>query len=144
MILINLQKAFDTIDHDIVREKLYAAKHSVNWFQSYLINRKFLVNLGNVNCQPPCVSKGEPQGSLLDPLHFLIYIKDISQAAKCNLFLYADDKCLVYQHKDVNDIEKQLNKDFEIICDWFVDNKLSIHFGDDKTKYILFATKFKI
>ena len=116
MILINLQKAFDTIDHDIVREKLYAAKHSVNWFQSYLINRKFLVNLGNVNCQPPCVSKGEPQGSLLGPLHFLIYIKDISQAAKCNLFLY----------------------------DWFVDNKLSIHFGDDKTKYILFATKFKI
>ena len=68
----------------------------------------------------------------------------MSQAVKCNIFLYADDICLVYQHKDINAVEKQLNKDFETICDWFVDNKLSIHFGDDKTKSILFATKFKI
>ena len=68
----------------------------------------------------------------------------MSQAVKCNLFLYAGDTCLVCQHNDINDIEKQLNKDFENICDWFVDNKLSIHFGDDKTKSILFATKFKI
>ena len=68
----------------------------------------------------------------------------MSQAAKCNLFLYADDICLVCQHKDINEIEKQLNKDFESICDWFVDNKLSIHFDDDKTKSILLALKFKI
>ena len=68
----------------------------------------------------------------------------MSQAVKCNLFLYADDTCLVCQHKDINEIEKQLNKDFESICDWFVDNKLSIHFGDDKTKSILFTSKFKI
>ena len=52
--------------------------------------------------------------------------------------------CLVCQHKDINEIEKQLNKDFESICDWFVDKKLSIHFGDVKTKSILFATKLKI
>ena len=67
----------------------------------------------------------------------------MSQAVKCNLFLYADDTCLVCQHKDINEIEKQLNKDFENICDWFVGNKLSTHFGNDKTKSILFATKFK-
>ena len=147
MILIDLQKAFDTIDHDILLQKLYAigfSKHSVNWFRSYLINRTFLVNLGNAFSQPACVSSGVPQGSILGPLLFLIYINDMSQAVKCNLFLYADDTCLVCQHKDINEIEKQLNKDFESICDWFVDNKLSIHFGDDKTKSILFATKFKI
>ena len=68
----------------------------------------------------------------------------MSQAVKCNLFLYADDACLVCQHKDINETEKQLNKDFESICDWSVDNKLSIHFGANKTKSILFATKFKI
>ena len=69
----------------------------------------------------------------------------MSQAAKCNHFLYADDTCLVCQHKYINEIEKELNKDFENICNWFLDNKLSIHFGDDKTKYIsFFATKFKI
>ena len=60
-----------------------------------------------------------------------------------NLFLYADDTCLVHQHKDINKIENQLNEDFSNICDWFVNNKLSIHFGEDKTKSILFASKFK-
>ena len=84
------------------------------------------------------------QGSILGPLFFLIYINDISQAVKCNLFLYADDTYLVCQHKDINETEKQIGKDFESICDWFVDNKLSIHFGDDKIKSILLATKFKI
>ena len=54
------------------------------------------------------------------------------------------DSCLIYQHRDVNEIEKQLNKDFENVCDWFVDNKLSIHFGEDKTESILFASKRKI
>ena len=49
----------------------------------------------------------------------------------------------VCQHKDINEIEKQLNVDFSNICDWFVDNKLSIHFGKDKTKSIIFASKFK-
>ena len=50
----------------------------------------------------------------------------------------------MYQHRDVEDIEKQLNKDFENVSDWFVDNKFSIHFGEDKTKSILFASKLKI
>ena len=147
MILIDLQKAFDTNDHDILLQKLYAigfSKHSVNWFRSYLRNRTFLVNFGNVFSQPLCVSSGVPQGSFLGPLLFLIYINDMSQAVKYNLFLYADDTCLVCQHKDINGTEKQLNQDFENIYDWFVDSKLSIHFGDDKTKSILFASKYKI
>ena len=147
MILIDLQKAFDTIAHDILLQKLYAigfSKHSVNWFRSYFINRTFLVNLGNAFSQRVNVSSGVTQGSILGPLLFLIYINDMSQAVTCNLFLYADDTCLVCQHDDTNEIEKRLSKDFESICDWFVDSKLSIHFGDDKTKSILFASKFKI
>ena len=120
------------------------SKHSVNWFRSYLIKRTFLVNLGNLFYQPACVSSGVPQGSIFRPLRFLICINDMSQAVKCNLFLYADDTCLVCQHKDINEIVKQLNKDFESISDWFVDNKLSIHLGDDKSKSIIFATKFKM
>ena len=63
----------------------------------------------------------------------------MSQAVKCDLFLHADDTCLLCQHKDINKIENQLSVDFCNICDWFVDNKLSIHFGEDKTKPILFA-----
>ena len=52
------------------------------------------------------------------------------QAVNSNLFLYADDSCLMFQHKEVEEIEKVLNND----CDWLVYNKLSFHFGEDKTK----------
>ena len=57
------------------------------------------------------------------------------------LFLYADDSCLVYQHRDVKAIDTKLNQNFSSVCDWFVDSKLGIHFGEDKTKCILFGTK---
>ena len=71
-------------------------------------------------------------------------VNDMLMAVKCDLCLYTDDTFLVFQSKNIKDIEKQLNKDFANICDWFVDNKLSIHFGEDKTKSILFASKRKI
>ena len=76
MILTDLQKAFDTIDHDIncMLQKLYAigfSKHSVNWFRSYLLNRTFLVKLRNTFSQLACVSSGVPQRSILGPLIFL-------------------------------------------------------------------------
>ena len=147
MILINLQKAFDTINHDILLKKLSIigfSDHTVKWFQSYLSNRKFTVNLENSFSEVSNISCGVPQGSIVGPLLFLIYVNDMPMAVKCNLFLYADDTCLVFQSKNVKDIEKQLNEDFAQICDWFVDNKLSIHFGEDKTKSILFASKSKI
>ena len=59
-------------------------------------------------------------------------------AIKCNLFLYTDDRCLVFQSKNVKDIEKQLNEDFGNICHWL--NKLNIRFDEDKTNSILFAS----
>ena len=67
------------------------------------------------------------------------YVNDMVQAVNCYRLLYADDTGLICQHKDINIIEHQLNRNFWNICDWFVDNKLSIHFGEDKTKSILFA-----
>ena len=60
------------------------------------------------------------------------------------MFLNADDSCLAFQGKNVIEIEKQLNEDFTNICEWFVDNRLSIHFGEGKTKSILFPSKRKI
>ena len=146
MILIDLQKAFDTTDHDVLLQILYAigfSKHTANWFQSYLSNRSFLINSRNNFSQPPSVFCGVPQGSILGTLLFLIYVNDMSKAVKCDIFLYVDDTCLPCQNKDINKIENQLNEDFSNICDWFADNKLSIYFGEDKTKSILFASKFK-
>ena len=74
-----------------------------------------------------------PQGPILGPLLFLIYV-NMSMAVKCNLFLYADDTCLVFQSKNIKDIEKQLNEEFTNMCDWFVDNILSIHVDEDKLR----------
>ena len=62
------------------------------------------------------------------------------QAVDCDLFLYADNFCFMNQNSDVKKIEQTLNS-FSNACDWFVDNKFSIHFGADKTKRILFYTK---
>ena len=80
-----------------------------------------------------------PQGSILGPLLFLLYVNDMVQAVNCHLLLYADDTGLIFQHKDINIIEHQLNRNFSNVCDSFVDNKLSIHFDENKTKSILFA-----
>ena len=55
------------------------------------------------------------------------------QAVKCEVLLYADDICLLFQHSDINEIEIKLNNNFSLICDWFVDNKLSIHFCQDNS-----------
>ena len=63
------------------------------------------------------------------------------QAVTATVLSYADDSGILYQHKDVVQIEKRLNEDFENLCDWFVDKKMSIHFGEDKTKSIVFASK---
>ena len=65
----------------------------------------------------------------------------MKQAVDFDLSLCADGSCLVFQHKDVNEIERNLNQNFSNVCDWFTDNKLSIHLGEDKTKCILFDTK---
>ena len=61
-----------------------------------------------------------------------------------DLYLYADDSCIVFQSNNIDIIKENLTKDFSELCDWFVDNKLSIHFGEDKTKFILFGTKIRL
>ena len=68
----------------------------------------------------------------------------MSEAVNSSLFIYADNSCLIFQHKDVEEIEKALNNDSENIWDWFVDNKLRIHFGEEKTESILFASQCNI
>lgn len=65
----------------------------------------------------------------------------MQQAVSTNLLIYSDDSSLVPQHKDKGEIEKQLNINFANIFDWFVDDNFSIHFGESKTKYIIYSTK---
>ena len=98
------------------------------------------MNIGKEYSSPGKLSCGVPQGSLWGPLLFLLYVNDMPQAVNSEL-LYADDTCLIYMGKDTKTIEEQLNRDFNSLCEWFIDNKLSIHFVEEKTKSILFGTK---
>ena len=105
----------------------------IDWYKSYLSSRKFHVNVHDKFSTSADLRCGVPHGSILGPLLFLLYINDMPQSVDCDQFPYADDTCLLFQHKDLERIKEELTKNFSNICDWFVDNKLSIHFGEDKT-----------
>ena len=117
------------------------AESTIRWFTSYLSNRSFIVSVGKELSSRGKLNCGVPQRSILGPLLFLLYVNNMPQAVNSGLLLYADDTCLFFMGKDSKIIGDQLNKDFDSLCKWFIDNKLSIHFGEEKTKSILFGTK---
>ena len=106
MILIDLQKAFDTIDHNILLQKLIYmgfSKKTIAWFKSYVTNRSFIVNVEDEYSVPGQLLCGVPQGSILGPLLFLLYVNDMPQAIKCELLLYANDSMtLIFSHKYIS------------------------------------------
>ena len=96
MILIDLQKAFDTIDHEIFLDKMAClgfSNSTILWFKSYLQDRSFTVNIGKEYSNHGNLSCGVPQGSILGPLIFLLYVNDMARAVDCDPLLYADDSC---------------------------------------------------
>ena len=99
----------------------------------------FRVHVENIFSGKALIICGAPQGSILGLLLLLLYRNDMVQAVNCYVLLHADDTGLIFQHKDINMIELQLNRNFWNICDWFLNNKLIIDFGKDKTKSILHA-----
>ena len=99
MILIDLQKAFDTINYEIVLGKLHAigfSEKKVKWFKSYLLDQAFKVNINNHFSDLSKIYCSVPQGSILGPLLFLLYVTDILQAFHSDLFLYVDDSGLTF------------------------------------------------
>ena len=111
MILIDLQKTFDTINHKILLGKLHAIGFSdkiTAWFKSNLSDRAFRLNINNHFSDLSKISCGIPEASILGPLLFLLYVNDMPLAVHSGLFLYADDFGLAFQHKDVHTNEHQL------------------------------------
>ena len=145
LVLLDLQKAFDTVNHKILLGKLGAiglSENCVKWFKAYLSNRKQLTFANNTLSSETTVKCGVPQGSILGPLLFLVYVNDMISAVNCELFLYADDSALVVSGKSVKDIQDTLSYELGNIHEWLVDNCLSLHLG--KTEAILFGPKRKL
>ena len=140
---MDLQKAFDCVDHNILCRKLnIMGIGSVRWFESYLSDRKQVVCLNSVQSDAMDITCGVPQGSILGPLLFLCYINDMSVSVKCRLVLYADDSALLVSGDDPKYIASRLEDEFSSCSKWFIDNKLSMH--PAKTEAILFCTKKKL
>ena len=145
MVMLDLQKAFDTVNHDILCNKLsLMGLESVEWFRSYLSERKQVVKVDNATSHPLEITCGVPQGSILGPLLFLCYVNDmaISIDDECKLLLYADDSAILFSHKDPEIISQKLSIALSSCNNWLVDNKLSLHLG--KTECMLFGSKRKI
>ena len=115
----------------------------IRWFRSYLSDRKQLVDVSGILSSSSTISCGVPQGSILGPLLFLIYhVNDMSGAINNKLLLYADDSAILVADKKISTIESLLQNELEVISEWLVDNKLSLHLG--KTESILFGSKSRL
>ena len=113
MILIDLLKAFDTLDHQILLKKLKCigfSPETVRWFESYLKNRNLIVSLEKSLSEPGVLSFELPRGSILGPIPFLFYVNDMKlTVTDCVLRLYADDTCLLFSNENLSSIQKHLN-----------------------------------
>ena len=142
-VFIDLKKAFDTVDHDILVDKLnvYGIRGVANkWLQNYLTNRKQYVVIDDHSSDLLDMTCGVPQGSVLGPIMFIIYINDIcnvSDVVKCVSF--ADDANIFCSERNLTDLQLTLNRELGKLFVWFSVNKLSFNFS--KTNYILFRNR---
>ena len=109
---------------------------------TYLGGRMQAVEISGVFSEFRSVTCGVPQGSILGPLLFLIYVNDMKAAVNCKLLLYADDSALLASSSDVSEIEDVLSRELESVSEWLVENRLSLHLG--KTESILFGSNKRL
>ena len=142
-VFLDFAKAFDTVNHNILLSKLnyYGIRgNALSWFKSYLSNRNQCVEVNGKQSSLQHINCGVPQGSVLGPLLFLLYINDINQSSKViDFFLFADDTSIFCSHKNLKVLEETLNTELVNVSDWLIANKLSLNV--DKTNVILFKNK---
>ena len=143
MVLFDLKKAFDTVDHEILLSKLasYGGEHK--WFKSYLTSRKHCCILEGERSSMEEVTCGISQGSCLGPLLFLIYINNLPLAlANCGTSIFADDSGIMAASKTVNEIQSLLQEDIDFLVVWMNANKLTLNLL--KTEFMIIGSKPKL
>ena len=142
-ILLDFQKAFDTVDHSILLDKLhcYGIRGIANqWFFSYLSNRQQSVVYNGYESELNVINCGVPQGSILGPLPFLLYINDLTNVSSFFIPIpFADDTNLFCTGTDLKEIIRLVNEELSKIYYWVNANKLSLNI--DKTNFMLFTPK---
>ena len=140
-IFVDLQKAFDTVNHNILLNKLnhYGIRGIANdWLSSYLSNRSQYVSILGFNSETKFIKHGVPQGSVLGPLLFLIYINDLHHAIKYSkVYHFADDTNLLNINRSPKQLQKQVNIDLKLLYNWLLANKISLNCS--KTELIFFC-----
>ena len=144
-IFIDLEKAFDTVNHSLLCEKLnyYGLRGNINnLIQSYLSNRRQFVSIDGINSSTLNVNCGVPQGSSLGPLLFLIYINDFRFCLnKTETGHFADDTYILYGSKKLKTLEITINTELKLVTNWLRLNKLSLN--AKKTELVIFRSKRK-
>ena len=147
-VFIDLQKAFDTVDHSILLSKLYhygIRGASYQWFKSYLSDRKQFVSINGFNSSPLSVKCGVPQGSILGPLLFLIYINDLHQSIKTStVHHFADDTNILHINKSYKKLCLNINHDLTCLSNWLRANKLALNVKKNRNSSISFNKKNNI
>ena len=134
-VFIDLKKAFDTVDHKILLEKMdiYGIRDSANlWFKNYLYDREQFVSINGIQSEKKKIRCGVPQGSVLGPLLFLLFINDLPNATTFLTLLFADDTTFQVSDQDPNKLFDIANSELEKASAWFTANKLTLNVKKNK------------
>ena len=140
-VFLDLAKAFDTVSHEILLKKIEALGVrgvALDWFRSYLTNRKQVVKIGDECSREKVVKFGVPQGTVLGPILFLIYVNDLwSQKINAKIISFADDTVILFHDNSWENVTRKAESELTKITSWLNSNLLSLNIK--KTKFLIFS-----
>lgn len=145
VVFLDIKKAFDTVYHPILLQKLESygfTECTLKFFHSYLSSRKQRVLINGFLSDVKEITCGVPQGSVIGPILFSLYINDLPKAlSSSQIIMYADDAALVVSGTCLQEIQTRITSELKNLSSWFFENRLTLN--ADKTKYVIFHSRYK-